>query len=122
MKIEWNDLPGAGGLRAGQTRKGICGGLISAVRMTAAPDVQFDGKTHWHEQEQIVVVTEGMMRFAIDGRECSAGPGEMVFFPARSRHAAIGTGPEGAVYYEIFAPARPDLLPGWTGPSPLHFD
>lgn len=122
MKIDWTKLPEGSGMRAGQTRKGICGGLISAVRMTAAGDVQFDGKCHWHAQEQIVVVTEGEMRFVIDGTECTALAGEMVFFPAGSRHAAIGTGPEGALYYEIFAPARPDMLPGWTGPSPLRFD
>ncbi len=51
-----------------------------------------------------------------------ANPGDLIFFPAGSRHAAIGVGPEGAVYYEIFAPARPDQLPGWVGSSVLRFD
>ena len=38
------------------------------------------------------------------------------------RHAAVGVGKEGAVYYELFAPARPDQLPGWVGSSILRFD
>ena len=122
MKIDWNNLPEGSGLRAGQTRKSVSGAMISAARMTASADVQFDGKTHWHDEEQIIIVTKGLMHFVIDGKTCEAGAGEMVFFPSGSRHAAIGTGPDGAVYYELFGPSRPDLLPGWLGPSPLRFD
>jgi len=34
----------------------------------------------------------------------------------------FSVGSEGAVYYEIFAPARTDQLPGWVGKSILRFD
>lgn len=59
MKIDWNSLPAAAGMRAGATRKRICGDRISAVRVTNGPDTRFDGTTHWHENEQPMIVTEG---------------------------------------------------------------
>lgn len=109
-------------MRAGSRRKGICGAKISAVRVVTGADAEFDGKTHWHENEQILVMISGTVRLVIDGKEVEAKAGDLVFFPAGSRHAAIGVGPEGCVYYEIFSPARPDQLPGWVGPSVLRFD
>lgn len=122
MKINWDNLPPAGGMRPGSTRKGMCGDLMSAVMVEVAPETRFDGKTHWHEHEQILIVIRGHALIVIDGKEIDAGPGEMVFFPSGSRHAVIGTGSDGCAYYEIFAPARPDQLPGWVGSSPLQFD
>ncbi|KFE33393.1 cupin domain-containing protein [Thioclava atlantica] len=122
MLIDWTALPTVGGMRAGSDRQGICGDKISAVRVVTDPGAHFDGKTHWHENEQLLVMVEGMVKLTIDGREMEAHPGDLVFFPAGSRHAAIGVGPDGAVYYEIFAPARPDQLPGWVGSSVLRFD
>ncbi|WP_418025413.1 cupin domain-containing protein (plasmid) [Paracoccus sp. TD-10] len=122
MKIDWNNLPPAGGMRPGSSRKGICGDLISAVMVDVAPETLFDGKTHWHEHEQLLIVIRGNALIVIDGKRIEAAEGEMVFFPSGSRHAVIGTGAEGCTYYEIFAPARPDQLAGWTGSSPLRFD
>lgn len=122
MKIDWSKLPEAAGMRAGSTRRGICGNLISAVRIDIDPGTAFDGKTHWHENEQILVVVSGTCRVRIDGKEFDAWPGDMVFFPSGSRHTTIGCGPEGCVYYEIFSPARPDQLPGWVGKPVMRFD
>jgi len=122
MVIDWEALPRIAGMRAGSDRTGICGDKISAVRVKTAPDAKFDGKTHWHENEQLLVMVSGVVSLVIDGRTFDAHPGDLVFFPAGSRHAAIGCGPEGCEYYEIFAPARPDQLPGWVGSSVLKFD
>ena len=122
MLIDWSSIPFVSGMRAGSERQGICGDKVSAVRVVTAPDAVFDGKTHWHENEQLLVMISGKARLVVDGREFDALPGDLVFFPAGSRHAAVGVGPEGAVYYEIFAPARPDQLPGWVGKSILRFD
>ncbi|MEI4474199.1 cupin domain-containing protein [Frigidibacter sp. MR17.24] len=121
MKIDWNSLPTVAGMRSGSARKGVCGNLISAVRVETAPDADFDGKTHWHDNEQMLIMVSGTCRLVIDEVETTAGPGDLVFFPAGSRHAAIGCGAEGCVYYELFAPARPDQLPGWIGASILRF-
>lgn len=122
MKIDWTSLPGVTGMRAGSMRKGICGNLMSAVRVETAPDAVFDGRTHWHDNEQVLIMVSGTCLLVIDDSEFTASAGDLVFFPAGSRHAAIGCGPEGCVYYELFAPARPDQLPGWVGRSVLQFD
>lgn len=122
MTIDWTKIPESAGLRAGSARKGICGDLLSAVRIETAPGTRFDGRTHWHENEQILVMVSGTGRVVIVGKESDVWPGDMVFFPARARHAVIGCGPEGCVYYEIFSPARPDMLPGWLGQPVTRFD
>jgi mannose-6-phosphate isomerase-like protein (cupin superfamily) len=95
---------------------------MSAVRVTNAPDAVFDGKTHWHDNDQILIMLSGSITLMVDGKEVECGSGDLVFFPSGSRHAAIRIGKEGAVYYELFAPARPDQLPGWVGGSILRFD
>lgn len=122
MLINWSKLPKIQGMRRGSVRTGICADKISAVLVETAPDADFDGKTHWHDNEQLLVMISGMVRLKIDDKEIEARPGDMVFFPPGSEHAAIGVGPEGCVYYEIFAPARPDQLPGWVGNTVLRFD
>lgn len=121
MLIDWDALPESAGMRQGSTRKAISGEKISSVRVTTAADAVFDGSLHWHDNEQILVMVEGSVTLRIDDEVFDATPGDLVFFPAGSRHGAIGVGPEGCVYYELFAPARPDQLPGWVGPSPLRF-
>ncbi len=122
MLIDWDKLPGAQGMRPGSERRAISGEKISAVLITTAPDAVFDGKPHWHENEQILVMVSGLCRLTIDGAIVEARAGDMVFFPTGSRHCAVGTGPEGCSYYEIFAPARADQMPGWVGRSALRFD
>ena len=122
MLIDWNTIPFTPGMRAGSERQGICADKLSAVRVVTTRDAVFDGKTHWHDNEQLLVMIAGMVRLVVDGREFEAHPGDLVFFPAGSRHAAIGVGTEGAVHYEIFAPPRADQLPGWVGKSVLRFD
>lgn len=122
MKIDWDAIPTAAGMRAGSSRKGVCGDKMSAVLVTTAPDAVFDRKTHWHDNEQMLIMIAGSVRLLVDDKEFEARPGDLVFFPPGSRHAAVGVGEDGAVYYEVFAPGRPDQLPGWVGKSILRFD
>jgi quercetin dioxygenase-like cupin family protein len=122
MLIDWTSLPEVKGMRAGSTRQGICGDKMSAVRVVTGPDAVFDGKTHWHDNEQILVMISGTVTLRIDDKVFDAVAGDLVFFPPGARHAAVGVGPEGCVYFELFAPARPDQLPGWVGASVLRFD
>lgn len=122
MKIDWNKLPSATGMRQGSSRQAICGDLMSAVRVTTAPGTTFDRQTHWHDNEQMLIMVSGQATLLVDDKEFEVFPGDLVFFPPGSRHAAVGVGPEGAVYYELFAPARTDQLPGWIGKSILRFD
>ena len=122
MLVNWDVLPRAQGMRAGSDRACVCAEKMSVVRVVTSPDAVFDGKLHWHDNEQMLVMVSGSVRLKIDDQECEAKPGDLVFFRPGSRHGAIGVGPQGAVYYEIFAPARPDQLVGWMGPSVLRFD
>lgn len=122
MHIDWSKLPEVEGMRLGASRQAICGDHLSAVRVVTEPGTGFDGKTHWHNNDQILVMVSGRAQIVIDGTEHDVGPGEMLFFPSGSKHAAVGVGPDGCVYYEIFGPARPDQLPGWVGQSVLRFD
>ncbi|ARP74883.1 MULTISPECIES: cupin domain-containing protein [Bordetella] len=119
--IDWNSLPKAAGMRAGSVRQAVCAEQMSAVRVETAPDAVFDGKTHWHDNEQMLVMISGEVTLVIDEQTVVCRPGDLVFFPPGSRHAATAVGPQGAVYYEIFAPARRDQLPGWIGSSVLRY-
>jgi len=121
MQIDWSKLPSAPGMRAGSERKAICGEKMSAVRVTTAADAKFDGKTHSHDNEQMLIMISGSVTLTIDGEVFEARSGDLVFFPPGSKHAAVGVGRDGAVYYELFAPARTDQLPGWIGPSILQY-
>jgi quercetin dioxygenase-like cupin family protein len=69
----------------------------------------------------MLVMISGRVTLRIEDNEFDAVPGDLVFFPPGKRHAAVGVGPEGAVYYELFAPARTDQLPGWIGRSILVY-
>jgi quercetin dioxygenase-like cupin family protein len=122
MKIDWSQLPVATGMRSGSTRKAIRGDNISAVPVTTTPDAVFDRKAHWHDNEQIPVTIAGSVTLPVEDEEFECRPGDLVFFKPGERHAAVGVGPEGAVYRELFAPARTDRLPGWVGSSILRFD
>ena len=121
MRVDWNRVPVAQGMRPGSARQAICGDLMSAVRVTTAPDAVFDGSMHSHDNEQMLVMMSGSVRLRIEDEEFDALPGDLVFFPPGRRHGAVGVGPEGAVYYELFAPARADQLPGWVGKSVLRY-
>ena len=121
MLIDWKNLPAAQGMRHGSMRQAICGELMSAVRVTTSPDSEFDGKMHTHDNEQILVMVSGRITLRIEDETFDAKPGDLVFFPPGKRHAAVAVGGEGAVYYELFAPARTDQLPGWVGRSVLVY-
>lgn len=121
MLIAWENLPKARGMRHGSVRQAICGDLMSAVKVTTAADAEFDGKMHSHENEQILIMVSGRVTLQIEEKTFDAEPGDLVFFPPGQRHAAVGVGPAGAVYYELFAPARADQLPGWVGRTVLRY-
>jgi len=123
MLIDWEKIPTVtAGMQAGASRKAACGDKMSMVLVNTEPGAAFDGVTHWHDNEQILVMIRGSITLTVDGNVFDVHAGEMAFFPPGSRHAALACGPEGCDYYEIFAPARPDQLPGWIGATPLRFD
>lgn len=123
MLIDWEKIPTVtAGMQAGASRKAVCGDKMSMVLVNTEPGAAFDGATHWHDNEQILVMIRGSITLTVDGQVFDVHAGEIAFFPPGSRHAALACGAEGCVYYEIFAPARPDQLPGWIGSTPLRLD
>ena len=122
MKIDWETIPEMGGSLTGATRKAVCATQMSAVLVEVAPGADFQSKMHWHDNDQMLVMMSGTCRMEISGKQFDVHPGDLVFFPPGSRHRAVAVGPEGCAYYEFFAPARPDQLPGWVGESVLRFD
>lgn len=119
MLVNFESLPVAAGMRPGSTRVAIAGDRISAVKVTTTADALFDGSLHRHANEQILVVIEGSVDIECDAEQYTVKARELAFFPSGSLHGAVGVGPEGAVYYELFAPPRHDQLPGFLGASPL---
>ena len=81
MKIDWDTVPTAAGMRAGSSRKAVCGDKMSAVLVTTAPNAVFDRKTHWHDNEQMLVMIAGRVTLLVDEKEFDCHPGELVFFP-----------------------------------------
>ncbi len=122
FKIDWSTIPEAIGLRPGNSRKCICTEKVSATLVKTAPDADIMFNTHWHENEQFIIVIAGSLTANIDGQEIECNAGDLICFPPRVVHGVIAVGDKGATYYEIFAPGRKDHLPGWVGPSALNFD
>lgn len=122
MLIDWEKLPAEQNLRPGFMRRAIAAERISAVRVVADATTTFDGRLHHHEHEQLLVMLKGEMHLQVGEEKITAHPGDMVFFPPHVNHGAIGVGPAGAEYYEIFTPSRTDQLPGWIGPSIMQYD
>ncbi len=122
MLIDWNKFPEMPTARAGATRRGMSGAKISAVRIKLPADAPFNLRHHSHDNEQLLVIVKGELHFRVDDNRFTARDGDMVFIPAGAVHGATGVGPQGCDYYEIFAPARTDTLPGWIGPSVMNYE
>ena len=104
--IDWNSLPKAAGMRAGSVRQAVCAEQMSAVRVETAPDAAFDGKTHWHDNEQMLVMISGEVTLVIDDQTVVCRPGDLVFFPrlAPRRHRG------GAARRGVLRDIRPGAL------------
>jgi quercetin dioxygenase-like cupin family protein len=122
VRIDWDEIPQAPGMRPGAVRQWVAAEQVSLTRVVTQHDAVFDGALHRHPHEQWLVMLAGLLRLKIDGEEFDVVQGDLVLFPPQSVHGAVGVGPEGAEYYEWFAPARYDGLPGYVGRSPLVWE
>jgi mannose-6-phosphate isomerase-like protein (cupin superfamily) len=120
-RIDWASIPDALGMRPGATRKWVAGEQVSLTKVVTQADAVFDGRLHRHPHEQWLVMLAGELRLKIDGEEFDVATGDLVIFPSGCVHGATGCGPDGATYYEWFAPARYDGLPGYVARSPLEW-
>ena len=62
---------------------------------------------HRHEHEQLGMVVRGSVRFRVGDEIRELGPGGMWSIPSNVPHE-VGTGPDGAVVVDVFAPPRDD--------------
>lgn len=120
--IDWAELPHSPGMLRGFTRAAVSAARMSAIHVTVSPDADVEEPLHWHENEQLLIVVSGSATVQIDDAQFEVGVGDLVFYPPGSRHGLRAVGQTGCTFYEVFAPARLDQLPGWIGDSALRFD
>lgn len=87
--------------------------LANAERMTSmyfewAPKSRF--AVHTHPHEQIGICLKGEAVLTIDGEEYVVGEGDMYYIPSNVPHAERNDTDEIAVFVDVFAPVREDLL------------
>jgi quercetin dioxygenase-like cupin family protein len=63
---------------------------------------------HQHVQEQLSYVTEGALRFSIDGKEVVVKAGEVLCIPSNMPHEAWAV--EDTLSLDVFTPPREDWL------------
>jgi quercetin dioxygenase-like cupin family protein len=64
--------------------------------------------THQHPNEQIAFVTEGALKFVVDGKPVVINAGEVLCIPANVPHSAEAL--ENTVDIDVFTPTRADWL------------
>jgi quercetin dioxygenase-like cupin family protein len=92
---------------------GVIGRSLHGAEATLAaielePDT--DVPEHEHVNEQIGILTSGLVTFRIGGEQQELEPGATWIIPANTPHS-VRSGPSGATLIELFAPARAD----WAG-------
>jgi len=120
--IDWDTLPKSTGMSRGFDRSVVSGEKMSAIKMTVDVDADFGDPLHWHDNEQLMVVVGGSATVQINDDRFDVTVGDTVFYPSGSRHGLLAVGAGGCTFFEVFAPARLDQLPGWMGRSALHVD
>ena len=91
----------------GIKRQMVVGQNVMIVRFTFDPFVVTDEHTHPHEQMTLVI--QGRVKFAISGSEHVAVAGDVLHFPPDSRHGATMLD-EKVVLIDIFSPMREEFL------------
>jgi len=63
---------------------------------------------HQHESEQISMVMQGAVKFALEGQEVTVRGGEVLVIPSNLPHSAVAM--EDSSVIEVFSPIRHDWL------------
>lgn len=86
--------------------------IISAENITlsfvsAEPNAPLP--THRHENEQIVIVTDGAIDFVIEGKQYKVEKGDVMVIPSNTEHGAYFSD-KGTRVIDIFSPPRQDFV------------
>jgi len=84
--------------------------MVSVVRLE--PNAK--GTLHSHPQEQWSLLIEGSATRLQGGEEISVAKGDFWVAPGGVEHGIIA-GPEGAIIFDVFAPARPEYTRPGSG-------
>ena len=102
----WN-VVSAQRIADGIDRQMIVGEKLMMCRLTLQPHV--DTPVHSHPHEQMTIVERGRARFTIGDTARVAEAGDVLHFPANTRHGATMLDEE-VVLIDIFTPVREEFL------------
>ncbi len=80
---------------------------LTVVRCVYRPG--YEVPAHYHPQEQITIVEEGVLSMVVDGKVIEVNAGQVISIPARVRHATMVTGKQVVRALNLFV--RPDAGP-----------
>lgn len=107
----WGDLPEQAA-QPNNFRVSVMGRSMSLNRIRWVHPTELP--EHTHDVEQAIVIVQGELEYTIDGHDYLLTPGAVAVIPPGTPHS--GRSIEGeAVFLEMFAPPRPELLPGALG-------
>jgi quercetin dioxygenase-like cupin family protein len=89
------------------TFKALTGEVSQVLRVemdagTLFPNPEDPAEQDVHPSEQIDIVLSGRIKFVVDGREWTVGPGEALSIPPRVPHTCEVL--EDVTYFEVFVP------------------
>jgi quercetin dioxygenase-like cupin family protein len=103
----WKDLRG---VDPSEARRFLEQQVIATDRITVVRCVYQDTSDfpeHFHPQEQITIVEEGVLEFVIEGQTIRVGKGEMISVEPNVRHASrVGNGSGSATALNLFMVRR----------------
>jgi quercetin dioxygenase-like cupin family protein len=104
----WTNVP-LEQVQPGVTRQVVSGDQQTVVRYHYAPGAIFP--EHQHPQEQVTVILNGNLEFAIAGRRHQLAPGDLIIIPGGIPHGARVLGEEPVESINTLSPRR-DEHPG----------
>jgi quercetin dioxygenase-like cupin family protein len=104
---EWDRIPKEQ-LSERIARQAIHGAKLTLARIHLAQGAVVP--RHSHENEQITVLLEGLLRFDIDGDERLVAPGQVMEIPAHAAHSVEALADSLAL--DVFVPRREDWIRG----------
>jgi quercetin dioxygenase-like cupin family protein len=104
--IRYTDVPTVG------LAPGIKAHIISADRITLSfsscePNAEIP--FFRHENEQIIIVTDGAIDFVVDGKQYHLEKGDVVIIPSNIEHGGT-VSDKGCRVIDVFSPSRKDLV------------
>lgn len=76
-------------------------GCPLALHISRLPAGQMPHPPHHHVHEEMMLVKEGVLRFTISGKTCTARPGSVVYINSNEEHGMKNVGDAPAEYFVV---------------------